>query len=799
MKNPPPPPSSHDLPPPATPAAKPRRLAKGEKPVHLGAGPPAMSNSRLDMGPAPEIDAPKVILKKHEPLPAPPYNAPRAPFVTNLELTREVEDMVNNRCTLALADMKDASGWTNTVDPEKFIYQGAQADPFRMDVIDRRHFEKRALFKAISENDMKWRRWLYGDKQIFNEHNLCANICRRISMAQAAKGISYFFGSRPYFTCYPRQKAAEGLAKSLQKVGESKMDKSLSSQALRDAIGESFNFGESVLKTTFERRMTLSKKKGRVMVTADGAFIFGDDGDYIIAGKGTADQVNTDLFQITEDGITVLKRDGVTVIPPGARFAQSLVARRTIHYQGPRIEKLLSRSFFCPLNAKTIQEADYCCHIYDLTPVQIASYFTDSQTAAELMQSVQVLQKIAGVQPYGSFDPASPSTAGTQNATLEVQEFYIRVDADQDGNTEDVCFVRVGPKGGEMVPIFYDYTENVTSTKQRPFHCVRPIPRDGRWTGIGAIELFLEYQKIIDLMLNRWSKSVSGSGFMTFFRAEAFEETSGDNPDLTLNDGNTYRLKEGHGPIENNVQRIYLTNSIGPEFKELMEFFLQLAVNESGVLTANDGNTAGLASSELATGLRQMDAAGNELYAVYVSSLEQGIESAINAFITTLYDKISTREAAIVMANNVPQEYEVFPRDVAGLDLEVSVVLAKFKSEHLIAALTAALGPAPLLAYYTSLATPEAKEGYGNALKQLLMAMNVESPEDIVLPMMLDPQAIPLIQQAFATLPPQIQQILSPAMIPGVIPVAPAGHPGAPAGPAPVQMPPAQPQLPTAA
>lgn len=65
---------------------------------------------------------------------------------------------------------------------------------------------------------------------------------------------------------------------------------------------------------------------------------------------------------------------------------------------------------------------------------------------------------------------------------------------------------------------------------------------------MGAIELFEKHQLIVDLMANRWNFAVSGSGTVTLYDPEAFEETSrksGAKVDLQLNNGATLKLKPG--------------------------------------------------------------------------------------------------------------------------------------------------------------------------------------------------------------------------------------------------------------
>lgn len=690
-------------------------------------------------------------------------NSRRAPFPSNYsyildhgkgDLTgRQREDMLDNLADQWLRNLKNSSGWDRTASEEEYIFTGSGADPLRIEEERLTHFEKRAIYMAASKNEWHWRKWFYGDNSAYSKSNLVAPLCRRVSTAMAARGIRYFFGSSPYFFCEPlNQKTDTGLAEALQKVGEAKLHKSQSAQELRSSIQRAFDLGECVLKVAHEKRQSLSKKFDTVMATAAGP-VFKANGDYITK----KDRLSVDPMT----GITTLASDG-TLIPPGFGWASGIIARKTVHYEGPKITEIPYRNFLCPLNFKSVQEAPVCVHLFQASPVDIVSMFTDTQTGAQIIQAVDLMRQISGIDMVQSYDPNAPN--GNNTGLLDVEEFWMRNDADGDNVMEDVCYVRVGLPGGPRFPLFYEYTENMTETHERPFYPVRAVPRNNSWTGVGAIELFIEHQNIVDLMLNRWSYSVSSSGYVTIWDPSAFEETDGEQPDLELDDGKSYRLRSGRD-AQKALQRIYLQDNIGEHWKEIMEFFLQLAVNESGVLTANDGATAGLQSSELATGLNQINDAGQELFGVYVSCLEGGITPAIDAFIHTLYGRLTTREVARTTKKGVPGQLAVEPRDVEGMDFDVSVAISRFKADKTIQAISTLLGPNPVATYFTVIPIPD-RPACGVLLRQLLVALDVEDVPDIIQnpPSAVDPAAYQAAVETYSTLDPSQQTAMAVAM-----------------------------------
>jgi len=156
------------------------------------------------MEPEPHIDAASNLIRGHEGAPAPDYDAPLVTFVSNMTLTRRGEDKLTEYCDRWEKSLKDSSGWNETGDTEEFIFQGVPgADPFMLGSPYRTHFAKRAFYKAVSENDWRWRQWMFGKDSVFAKQNLSVPLARSISRKMAAKGIAAFFKVRPYFTCIP--------------------------------------------------------------------------------------------------------------------------------------------------------------------------------------------------------------------------------------------------------------------------------------------------------------------------------------------------------------------------------------------------------------------------------------------------------------------------------------------------------------------------------------------------------------------------------------------------------------------
>jgi hypothetical protein len=740
------------------------------------------------------IDAPANLVATMPKAPPPSEHEVRAPFESNMLLTREQENMINERADGWFRALTQSSGWIETQNEDEWLEEGLHStggDPLLTGRLRREHFVKRGYYHAIAQNRWEWRQWMYGPDSVFAKQNLNAPLCRRISRAMAAKAINYFFGTKPYFVCYPVGPSDEADAEAMQKVAENKMDNSKSTAALRDAMNTAFDLGESVLKVTHKRRTSLYKKND-VVLGVGGEPVLGEDGEYITEKDG---------WTLGMDGTQVLTRDGVTLMPLDGSWLSGSFARTVVHYSGPDISEIYYRNFLANWDAATLQEAECCIHLYEVTPAELAAMFTDAKTGVQLLQAVELLREVAETDPVEAQRGVSTRYDAPSSTKIKVQEFWMRCDADGDGITEDICFVRIqaGQGGADYIPLFYDYVQNMTETKERPFYPVVPVRRKGRWTGIGAIEMFEKIQEAVDLMLNRWAFATSSSGHVTIYDPTAFEHTNSDDVDLTLSDGGTLKLKPGR-MIDTALKRVYLEDNIGDHWLKIFETFLQLAMNESGVQHANDAAVAGMETTKLATGIRNIEKAGNENFSVFLACLEDGVTDSIRAFVQTLYGRMETEEVARVLEDDVPKIFTVFPRDVQGLQFDVNVLLSRYRSEQMMESVRAVLPDC--MTYYTL--APDVQERLAPLFHQLLKAAQVQNPDEIISPIVsqFSPEEEAAAAEFFASMPPEEQQALLPLMklsqgVPGEGGAGTAGSVGGSRGAPPPPPPPQTPQAPT--
>jgi hypothetical protein len=277
-------------------------------------------------------------------------------------------------------------------------------------------------------------------------------------------------------------------------------------------------------------------------------------------------------------------------------------------------------------------------------------------------------------------------------------------------------------------PLFYNFVGNMTEDGLRPFRKICPSPVDGRWFGQGAVEMFERHQQIIDLLINRRNVAQGEAGRVTFWKPELTIEGE-QNKGLKLTWGKTYTPR-ANAKHEDILKVIYLDDNKFDKLTEEMESHLQFALNESGVQHANDANMAGMDTTKLATGIRNIEKSGQEMFGVYISELEGGISAAADAFVACLYANLEEEETFVTFNGNVPMELTIAARDVKHLRFNVQVLLSRYKEEQVIASSSQAI--VVLKEYYAL--PPQLQQLLAQFYTDMLTAFQVKNAESFIQP-----------------------------------------------------------------
>ena len=586
--------------------------------------------------------------------------------------------------------MNDTTGTSEYRDPEGGL------------PTERTFMGKRRLYDLVSQNNVEHRAYIQGG--IFAESNLVVPLARKIARQMTARAVNYYFGTDPWFSVYPVGENDRDRAGKADRYVRWKLDQAKLKRTEEQGIERSFNLGEAVVKTSWADRSEYYQSDAIVLVDEDGNDILGVDGDFIFETDQWVPQILEDpeTGEVVESGVIVLKRDGETPLPENLIWQQKLITRKITHYRGPEAKIVHFLDFLCPLDAETVQTSDCCVHLYDMPVMDLADQWKkavqDGTNAEgqkdETMKAISLIEELS----HASSEPKSGQNTTDNNMgsgsafnrsertepVAEIAEFYLRYDANGDGLLEDVILV-IDKK--TRTPIFYDYVANVTEDGTRPFSVIRVNEVPGRWYGIGAIEMFESSQQIVDLLINRWNFSQTKSARVDFWRPENTLEGRA-NPSLTLNWGGSYTPLPGK-TAKDCLESVYLENNTKDNIKELAEFFMQLMVNESGVSNANDSNVAGLQSTKLATGIRNIEKSGQELFSLFLGHLEPGISESLNKMVRLIFARLDELEVSRFFEDKEGGEgsaeiIRIDPGEIADMEVDVRVLLTRYRGEQIL-------------------------------------------------------------------------------------------------------------------
>lgn len=609
---------------------------------------------------------------------------------------------------------------------------------------------KRLLFDKTFKNEMEWRPYLL--EGIFAESNLVVPAARRICRQMNARASNYYFGTAPWFSLYPVGSLDKERADKGDRYTRWKMDRAKLQRTLEQAIERAFIIGESVVKTSWAQREQIYKTTATVLVDAAGKDVLGTDGDYILESDlwiqdGAEDPATG---QMVVSDLIVLKRDGTTPQPAEIVWQEKLITRRITHYKGPEAKAIHFMDFLCPLESPTIQEADCVVHLYDMPLMTLAEQSKKSAAAsataeervAATRKATELLRRLSvgggQISSGQNSDAVDKSTRASNRDTrtqpvVKVAEFNLTYDIDGEGLRNVLLIVDRETR----VPIFYDFDANITADGLRPYSCVRVNDIPGRWYGCGAMEMFNPSQQIIDLWMNRKNFAVSGSGRMDFWKKHNTEEGEA-NPDFELGYGGTFTPK-GNLKAADCFESIYLQDAIGDKLMELIEFIMQMMTNESGVANANDSRAAGLDSGKLAYGIKNIERSGQELFSVFLGCLEPGITDALTKMVKLLFSRLDEievyryfeqGEAGGEGADGMKQ---INPGDISQLEIDVQILLSKYRSEQIVQSNTQAIDVA--MRYYDPMVTPEVQQRLTPLYREMLKAFQVQDADRMISPL----------------------------------------------------------------
>lgn len=630
--------------------------------------------------------------------PADLNSQPKVPFQTSLKLTADEEKKMLDFAFKRMQELDNESGrqqtlqatWWANLQPTQ--NQAAAAQGFLQAST---FLGKRSRFDATFENDVSWRPWTMGVDNIFMSSNLVVPLSRRICRQMIAKAKSNFLGSDPWFSVEPTPGTAslddDGLSERIERFTQFKLRESNTKDNHGRAIARALILGECAVKTSYVVRDQIFNTEAMVLHDVTGTPRKDAKGN-TITSDDQWDEVTDNLGYKKK----ILAKDGVTEQGDEPIWQNAPLNRRQVLFEGARSEPIYFKDFLCPLNASSVQEADCVVHLYDKSVAEFVDLVVkrgmvdnnDEARIAAAHKMVAVVQALSNnsnqpksaatqaIRPNENFTPVPSSTDGA-GPVAEFAEFYMWYDANGDGIAENIMLIA---DRKNRIPIYYDHVANVTTDGLRPIEIIRINPVEGRWYGMGILELFESYQTITDLLVNRWNFSQSRSGRVDFWSPSNTLEGDRD-PNLKMNWGGTYTKKQGV-KAEDLLETVYLNDTKFEAIHTMIQFFMQLAMNESGVTNANDDQAAGMQSAKLATGILEVQKSGDELFAPIIADLKNPLERLLNREIDVTLANLNPEEAFTYLQGDTMQLDKITPDDVRGLKYKCSIMLTTHKNQQ---------------------------------------------------------------------------------------------------------------------
>jgi hypothetical protein len=678
--------------------------------------------------------------------------APTSILATPYELDGDQERALVSHIIKRLRELEDELGGSDVAD-HHLGSLGEEQPRFGIDTF----LGRRERYQLLYENKVGWRIGDLGG--IFSSSNLVVPAVRRICRQMVARANSYFFGTDPWFAAYPEGKLDEELSRLVDAHAKWKFERAGIKQILEQAVETAFVRNEAVVKTGHKVDRQIYRTLASVLVDENGKLILTSQGDYIfeedewVEIEQAIDPTIPQSEPVNVMPVRVLAKDPTIVMPLAPIFVQRVIEREVVTFSGPKPTILPLGDFLAPITAPTLDEADIVIHKYEISALELADSIRRPgaigaqgiNAMEDTARLVEVIREAANdtenaktaLRSAGPGEASSGTGTTANNPTMLVAECYLRYDANNDGILEEIVAV-VAVDSQRL--IWADYLANVTPDAQRPFSVVRVGAPDNRWYGIGAMEVFSSSQRFIDLCINRINFSQSTSGRVTFWNPRATLEGLRD-PDLVLHDGGTYTPIEGK-KAEDILSYVTLPDTDIDSIKFLMEFYLQLVQLESGVINAGDQAVSGIPASNLATGIRNIEKSGQELFSLYLSKLEPGLTPIINRCVALLYRHIDAEETFRWGEGDAKELLRITPERVRSLYIDVQLLLTRYRAEQQLSSAMEATNLVERFYAYPPLIQVKVQQFF----RTMLRSLQVKNADEIIVA--LDAQQQPIVGAA---------------------------------------------------
>jgi len=529
----------------------------------------------------------------------------------------------------------------------------------------------RERFEREWNDDFSHRQW---ESAVFAKSNESLNLIGSGVDFVRARIMEDIFGSAPWFSADPRSPSgidpvlAENVTKHLRwKLGPGQIGfEALSSEL----ITQSCKLGECVAKVFHKTEEDTYENI---------ASILWDEA--------------ADRPVLTEDGEPIFESQQGNP-PAGYCWKERIVSERKTRFTGAQAVPLHYKEFYCPLNAPSVQEADFVAHMTTVRLSELCGHLEVSlqpkddgadsvsatgggaesytEQALRRIQRQSTLPKGASAQP--SPGEGEEGAGATADPEFRVVEAYFRFDARDDGRP---CRVFLMVAYDLDLAVFWDYVANVTPDGRYPFEVVALNKEPHRWYGRSWFKKFEKFQRLIDKLLNQIIyRNELAANPVKFRRKEAVLQWQDDQP-FEIGPDKVFDLNEGYTADD------ALQSAKIPELDEQTKFLLETAIanwrSRSGISTAAQGTFGSLPAERTATGIEQIVTSGSMLLQPLIAEAKRGLEAVLRQLVEYQYAFQEEDESFTYKEGDVRVLGTLIAAQVRDLEFTVELTLSRAK------------------------------------------------------------------------------------------------------------------------
>jgi hypothetical protein len=596
------------------------------------------------------------------------------------------------------------------------------------------------------------------DSAVFSQSNESLGLIAGAVEFLRARLIEEIFGVEPWLGVTPRTRAASNpeLAEMITrhltwKLGPEQINFTAHAS---EVITTACVLGECVSKIahvtesdSFERFATIliDKVTGKPATDQTGEFIFQDHGTTQLNAPTQEDQTagyehpsGHPEFQVSTTA------NGVKTPNPGYAWAEQVISDQNVRYVGAKAIPLHFKEFYIPLNAKSIQEADFVAHktsmrlsnvltqlgmTKDGKPIDAPEGSDGNDPATSHIQTI--ISRIRGETSdlkAASDQPIQEQGEGSLPMVLDGDpefvyvEAYFTFDVFNDGRPLRIFFTFAYDS---ETPICWDYIANVTPDGKYPFSATVMNQVGHRWYGTSWFKKYERSVNLVDKLLNQVIyRNHLAANPIGFRRKDAVVQWQDDQP-FESGAGVVYDLNDGF------TAKDAVEYAEVPQLDEQTREILDMAVanfrTRSGVATATQGEFGKVPAENTATGTQRIVATGNTAFKPIILDVKRGLEAEIRMLAECQY-YYQDNEEYTYQQNDQQLIGLLTPDKVKDLDLVIELKLTNLKA-------TERLQQSQLAANMANqfLAVPDQyKETLREIYEQIFQSLQIDNADQII-------------------------------------------------------------------